>query len=451
MQAASDVAGARGREAHVGGSMSFGTGEGPPRRIAVVGGGISGIGAAFALSPAHRVMLFEAAPRLGGHARTVVAGRRGDRPVDTGFIVFNPRTYPGLTRLFAALDVPVAPSDMSFAASFGAGRFEYGLRNLSAVVAQPANLARPRFVRMLRDILRFNARAEAVATDPRMTVADLLDRLGTGAWFRDRYLLPLSGAIWSSPTRDMLRFPAFGLVRFFRNHALLSHRDQHPWQTVRGGSAAYVSRLAAALVRRGVQIRTGAAVRGVRRTAAGPELRPAGGVWARFDDVVLAVHADEALRLLADPTGVERTALAAIRYRPNEAVLHADPRAMPRRRRVWSSWNYVEAMDTRPDRITLTYWMNALQAIPRDDPLFVSLNAERSIRPEFVYDATTFRHPVYDLEAEAAQGLVRALNGGNRTWFCGAWLGNGFHEDALQSGLAVAERIAAARPAVAAE
>ncbi|MBC7139419.1 MAG: FAD-dependent oxidoreductase [Defluviimonas sp.] len=414
-----------------------------PRRIAVIGGGISGMAAAHRLAANHRVTLIEAAPRLGGHARTVLAGRRGDQPVDTGFIVFNRVNYPHLCALFAELDVPVAASDMSFGASIDGGRFEYGLKSLGAVFTQKRRAADPRFWRMLRDIFRFNRHALAAADDPAMTIGALLDRLGTGPWFRDYYITPLSGAIWSTPTRGILEFPAQAMLQFFSNHALLSHTGQHQWFTVRGGSVEYVRRLEASLRGRGVDIRTGGAVAGVRRPGQGAEVRMAGAEWERFDEVVMAVHSDEALALLADASGAERAALSAIRYQPNEMVLHSDASVMPRRRAAWASWVYTEAAGQAADRIDLTYWMNSLQPIPPDDPLFVTLNGAREIDERLIHDTATFRHPVYDLAALRGQAAVRTLNGNNHSWFCGAWMRNGFHEDGIASALEVAGGIAA--------
>ncbi|WP_212523039.1 FAD-dependent oxidoreductase [Actibacterium sp. MT2.3-13A] len=410
-----------------------------PRRVAVIGGGISGMAAARLLGRRHRVVLFEAAPRLGGHARTVLAGKRGDRAVDTGFIVFNRANYPHLSALFDELEVPVVESDMSFGASLDGGRFEYGLRNLRAVFAQKRNLANPRFMGMLRDVLRFNARALETARDPELTIAGLLERLGTGAWFRDRYILPLSGAIWSTPCARIMDFPARALVQFFDNHALLSHTGQHQWYTVKGGSVEYVRRLQTALTAQGVELRLGAAVDAVRRPAAGVEVKAAGGAWEAFDEVVFATHSDDTLALLADASPQERAALSAIRYQPNEAVLHADSSLMPRRRAAWASWVYTEERGKGSDRIDLTYWMNSLQPIPRDDPMFVTLNSARPIREQLIYDSVTFRHPVYDRAALAAQQKIRAMNGVRGTWFCGAWMRNGFHEDGFASAVEVAE------------
>jgi predicted NAD/FAD-binding protein len=420
-----------------------------PLRIAVVGGGVSGLGAALCLAPSHRVTLFEAEARLGGHARTVMAGRHRSVAVDTGFIVFNRATYPLFGRLLDDLGVPLAPSDMSFAASLDGGRFEYGLRDLASMLAQPRNLVRPAFARMVRDILRFNARAHATAHGAEMTIGDLVEALRLGPWFRDRYLLPLAAAIWSAPPGEMLAFPASTLVRFFENHALLQVRGQHRWLTVRGGARVYVDRLAARLVRLGVDVRCGVPVAGVRRDGTRVELRASGAEWEAFDHVVLATHADASLRLLSDATGVERVALGAIRFRANTAVLHADPSTMPVRRRVWSSWNHVA--DCEGHR-SLTYWMNNLQPIPAADPLFVTLNPRRAIRENLIADETTFRHPVFDRAAFAAQQAVRAINGSHRTWFCGAWLRNGFHEDGLASGIETAGRVGASvAPAIAAE
>lgn len=419
--------------------MPFETLAGQRRRIAVIGGGIAGMAAAHLLSSSHRVTLIEAAPRLGGHARTVVAGKRGDQPVDTGFIVFNRVNYPHLCQLFADLDVPVTESDMSFGASIDGGRIEYGLRNTRAVFAQKRNAARPAFWRMIRDIFRFNAGAKAAATDAEMTIGELLARLGTGDWFRDYYIAPLSGAIWSTPCQGILDFPAQALVRFFENHALLSATGQHQWYTVKGGAVEYVRRLEARLRAAGVEIRTGAPVAAVRRLDVGVDVRSAGGDWELFDEVVMAAHSDESLAMLADPTPAERAALSAVRYQPNTAVLHADESVMPRRRGAWASWVYSEEKGQRKDRIDLTYWMNSLQPIPKDDPMFVTLNATRPIREELIYDQVTFRHPVYDLGALRAQAAVRSMNGANRTWFCGAWMRNGFHEDGFASAVDVAE------------
>jgi uncharacterized protein len=409
------------------------------RRVAVIGGGISGMAAAHLLASDHAVVLLEAEGRLGGHARTVLAGRRGDQPVDTGFIVFNHVNYPGLVAMFKALDVPTAPSNMSFGCSIGDGRMEYGLADLGTIFAQKRNALRPAFLRMIRDILHFNKHALAAADNPGLTVGELLRELGTGDWFRDYYITPFSGAIWSTPVGGILDFPAQAMLRFFKNHGLLGYHDQHQWHTVRGGSVEYVRRIEGAMRSHGVDIRTGTAVAGVTRVTEGVMVRCEGGEWEMFDDVVFACHSDDALALLSDATPAERAALSAVRYQANEAVLHGDASLMPKRRKVWSSWVYVEPAGAKRDRIDLTYWMNSLQPIPMDDPLFVTLNTNRAIPKALVYDAVTFRHPVFDVAALKAQETIRAANGAGRTWFCGAWMKNGFHEDGFASAVDVVE------------
>lgn len=423
--------------------MPFEARQATPRSIAVIGGGISGMGAAHMLGDQHRVTLFEAEPRLGGHARTRMAGRNGTQPVDTGFIVFNYANYPLLTDLFERLDVPVAKSDMSFSASLRGGAMEYGLRDLRAVFAQKRNALNPRFLGMIRDIMKFNARALDSARDPAISLGDFLDHMGTGEWFRDYYLLPLSGAIWSTPTEKILDFPAYALIRFFENHALLSHTGQHQWYTVQGGSEQYVSRLAVAMAAQGVQMRLGAPIIGVRRVAAGVEVRAEGGAWELFDEVVFATHSDDTLRLLTDARPEESAALGKVAYQPNRVVLHADSSVMPKRRACWSSWNYTETARKEMNAIDLTYWMNCLQPIPDNDPMFVTLNSTRAIREELIYDEVSLRHPVFDLGALEAQREVAAMNGTSGIWFCGAWMKNGFHEDGLASALDVAGSILA--------
>nr|WP_276208595.1 FAD-dependent oxidoreductase [Chachezhania antarctica] len=409
----------------------------------MIGGGISGLGAAHFLSDRYKVTLFESEPRLGGHARTVMAGKRGDQPVDTGFIVFNHVNYPHLTALFDRLGVETAESTMGFGVSANGGRIEYALDSLRALFAQPKNAVSPDFLRMIRDIFRFNAGAEAALTGPDMTIRNLLQTLGTGPWFRDYYLTPFSGAIWSTPTQKILDFPAQAMVRFFRNHNLLSHSGQHQWHTVRGGSVRYVTRLEEQLRRDGVDIRVNAPVQAVKRGPDGVMVRAWGAAWELYDQIVFATHSDDTLAMLDDPDLFEEASLGAIAYQPNEITLHADPAMMPKRRRVWSSWNYTEDADSPQDAIDMTYWMNALQPIPQDDLHFVTLNTRRPIREDLIYDQVTLRHPVYDKGAFRAQAQIAGRNGANRTWFCGAWMKNGFHEDGLSSAVDVARAIGA--------
>jgi uncharacterized protein len=415
-----------------------------PRRIAVIGAGISGMGAALKLSNDHKVTLFEAEGRLGGHARTRMAGPNADVPVDTGFIVFNYANYPHLAALFSELDVPVVKSNMSFGASIRDGQIEYGLASLATLFAQRRNLANPSFLRMVRDILRFNARAVEASKEEGLTIGGLLNKLRVGKYFREHYLLPLSGAIWSTPTEKILDFPAHAMMRFFENHALLNYSGQHQWYTVEGGAIAYVSRLEAAIRARGVDIRLNAAVQSVRRTVHGVEVKAPGGDWETFDDVVLATHSDITLNMLADKTDREARVLGAIRYQPNDIILHSDPSIMPRRKAVWSSWTYAEGQSKSTDRIDLTYWMNSLQPWLKGENYFVTLNTTRPIREDLIWDRVTLHHPVYDLGALAAQEEAALMNGENRTWFCGAWMRNGFHEDGLSSAVDVVTAINAA-------
>ena len=412
-----------------------------PQRIAIVGGGISGLAAAHLLAPRHAVTLYEAAPRLGGHARTVVAGINGDQPVDTGFIVFNYANYPHLTKLFRDLDVPVARSDMSFGASIDGGRIEYGLKTLAALTAQRRNLLRPGFARMVRDILRFNAEAEALAGDDSATIGELMDAMRLGTWFQDYYLTPLSGAIWSTPPEQIRAFPARALIQFFRNHALLSTSGQHQWWTVDGGSVEYVRRLERSLLGRGVALHTGTPVHKVVRDGAQVVVHSAAGPQAPFDQVIFACHADQALRLLDRPTPRERAALSAQRFQDNEMVLHRDTAQMPKRRAVWSSWVYTADTRRPQTAIGVTYWMNRLQNIPERDPLFVTLNPSTPVREELIYDQTTFRHPVFDAGALAALRQLREMQGENNTWFAGAWTRHGFHEDGFASAVRIARAL----------
>ncbi len=410
------------------------------RHVGIVGAGISGLGAAHALAPRARVTVIEAAAAPGGHALTAQAHGAA---VDMGFIVYNEVNYPRLTALFAELGVPTAPSSMSFGASFGGGRTEYALHSLDAIFAQRRHAASPGFLRMVRDILRFNARAEAAAAGrPDLTVGALIGELGLGARFAAQYLTPFSGAIWSTPAEGMMDFPAEALLRFFRNHGLLGHADGHAWRTVRGGSAAYVARLSEALEARGAVLRAGAAAQAVRRVPGGVEVRVR-GAWERFDDVILAVHSDQAAGLVSAPGVAERAALGAIRYQPNEAVLHDDPRAMPRRRKCWASWNYVEPARGRGAGIPLTYWMNSLQPLETARDVFVTLNGAGLVDPARVIRRAGFAHPVYDSGTAAAQASVRALSGTGGLWYAGAWLGSGFHEDGLAAGQAAAAGILA--------
>lgn len=430
--------------------MSFDAPVARPQRIAVIGAGISGLAAAYELATDHHVTVYEAEKRLGGHARTVLAGKNGDQPVDTGFIVFNYANYPHLTAMFHALDVPVKRSDMSFGASIDGGSIEYGLRHLRALFAQRENLARPQFLRMVRDILRFNAKAEIAATSDDITIGELVEVLGLGDWFQRYYLMPICGAIWSTPPAGIRAFPARALLAFFRNHALLSATGQHQWWTVDGGSIEYVRRLTDHLKTRGVALRPGTAVKSVVRQPGTVTIHAENASAEVFDQVIFATHSDDTLRLLAAPTPAERGALGDVAYQDNRVILHRDPAQMPKRKAAWSSWVYTAEGAGEEARIGVSYWMNRLQGIPEDDPLFITLNPVRDVPDELTYDAVTFRHPVFDQSALKAQRRIAQIQGENNTWFAGAWLRHGFHEDGFASAVRVARALAPRRALLAA-
>lgn len=414
-------------------------------RIAVIGGGIAGLGAAWLLSDRHDVVLYEADGRLGGHARTVdVPGPDGAIPVDTGFIVYNEVNYPHLTGLFRHLDVPTKKSDMSFAVSVDEGAIEYGCQTINAVLAQRANTLRPAFWRMIRDIVVFNRNALAAAErDPRMTIDGLIRQQRLGEWFTWYYLLPMSGAIWSTPRDEMRDFPALALTRFFENHGLLSVNGQHQWWTVDGGSREYVRRLAACMH---AEVRLKTPVASVERDGDGVTVHATGGPSQRFDQVIFACHSDQTLRLLRDADPVERRILQRVRYKPNRAVLHSDASQMPQRRACWASWVYQASSKATEDAASVTYWMNSLQGIPDETPLFITLNPTRPIAEELILDEHVCDHPQFDLQALAAQEELPSIQGRRGTWFCGAWTKNGFHEDGLASAVGVAAKLGVARP-----
>ena len=404
-----------------------------PLKIAVIGSGISGLATAYQLADTAEITVFEADQRFGGHARTVMAGKNGDQPVDTGFIVFNYANYPHLSRMFKDLDVPVEKSNMSFGASVAQGKVEYALNNLNSLFAQRKNLMNPKMYRLIRDILKFGKMAEETAQSDDMTIGDLVDALGLGDWFVEYYLLPIAGAIWSTATYEIRSFPAKALVSFFRNHALLEAKKQHQWWTVSGGSIQYVYRLTNNLTERGVQMFSGTPVKSVTRNEHGVELFFTGQTSQRFDVVVFACHSNDALKLLAHPTLVEKFTLSQIRYQNNHVVLHA--------RKCWSSWVYQS--DGRGDaaKIGVTYWMNRLQNIDDSDPLFSTLNPFTPINDKLIYDEANFSHPVFDHAALKAQKRIKDIQGQNHTWFAGAYLRHGFHEDGFASAVRVAQGI----------
>lgn len=413
------------------------------RTIAVIGTGISGMSAAWLLSQVHKVTVYECAHRIGGHSNTVtVAGVNGEIAVDTGFIVYNELTYPNLTALFRHLHVPTQMSDMSFAVSLDEGALEYS-GSLAGLFAEKRNLFRPRFWSMLRDLQRFYREAPrdlAALEQIHTTLGDYLDAGAYGEAFRRDHLLPVAAAIWSAPAGNILKYPAASFIRFQDSHGLLKLRNRPPWRSLRGGSRAYVERLTQSFKER---IRLSAAVDAVRRDADGVKIRDRHGRIETFDDVVIASHADQALALLDDASLDERTLLGAFRYSSNTAVLHADPALMPKRRAVWSSWNHIGCDSDDHSCPTVTYWMNSLQNIPHETPLFVTLNPQRAPRRELHREV--YEHPLFDAAAIAAQRRLWSLQGTRNTWFAGAYFGAGFHEDGLQAGLAVAEALGGVR------
>lgn len=412
------------------------------RRIAVVGSGISGLSAAWLLSKSHDVTLIEVENRPGGHSNTVDCNIDGkDVAVDTGFIVYNPPAYPNLTALFRHLGVPTAPSNMSFAVSMGNGAYEYAGSNLLQLVGNASNLLSRGHWSLMRDIPRFfrTALAKLPELSEDLTIGTFLKKEGYSDYFVDRHLLPMAGAIWSAAAGDMRDYPARAFLRFFDNHGLLQLTNRPLWRTVQGGSREYISRLMRDSTLT-VSFRT--PVKSITREASGVTIRSARGDAQAFDDVVIATHGDQALALLADPTPEERRILGAFRYSTNRAILHRDETLMPKRRRLWASWNYMS--DLPPAIVqtsAVTYWMNALQPLPTTSPIFVSLNPSIMPRTSKVLGEFDYTHPIFDAAAMAAQKSIWKLQGQRGTWFCGAHFGSGFHEDGLQAGLAVAEQL----------
>ena len=414
------------------------------RRVAIVGTGIAGLGAACRLAPHAEITLFEKGAWIGGHSHTVdVAWGPHTIPVDTGFIVYNEKNYPNLTGLFAELGVPTKGSDMSFAVSLDNGWLEYGTERFNAIFGQRRNVLRPRFLGLLLDILRFFRTAPGVldaaqGTEP--TLGAWLERSGFGRAFIEDHLLPMAAAIWSCPTAVMLDFPLISFLRFFHNHGLLSYDARPAWRTVDGGSREYVQRLIRPFADR---IRTETPVRAIRRSGAGAIVTTDAGSEA-FDQVVIATHGDQALRLLADAGADERRILGAFRTQQNVGYLHSDTGLMPRRRRVWASWNYLgDRGHVGERRVFVTYWMNRLQRLDTSLPIFLTLNPTRLPHEGMIHRELAYEHPVFDRAALAAQVDLAHLQGIRRTWFCGSYCGHGFHEDALASGLAAADGVLA--------
>jgi uncharacterized protein len=425
-------------------------------RVAIVGSGISGLAAAHALRGQANITLFEAGSYFGGHTHTVdvtLPGSAGERlvthGVDTGFLVFNERTYPNLIQLFAELGVETAKSDMSFSVkvpdAMNGDGLEWSGSSLSSVFAQRSNLWNPKFLRMLADIVRFNRVTTALASsgrdaDMQQPLGDFLCAEKFSSQFRDWYFLPMMGCIWSCPTDQMLQFPVATMIRFCHNHGLIQITDRPQWWTVKGGARHYVEKIIAGIADK----RLNTPVHSVRRDEAGVRIVTAAGT-EYFDKVILASHSDESLALLDAPSAAERETLGAIRYQPNRAVLHTDASVLPERKLAWAAWNYERAQSQGGESagVCLHYLLNMLQPLPFAQPVVVSLNPVREIARKHIMGEFNYAHPVFDLAAIRAQKSVPLLQGRQHTFFCGAWTGYGFHEDGLKSGLEVARLLLA--------
>ena len=412
------------------------------QRIAIVGGGIAGLTAAWYLSRDHQVEVFEAEPRLGGHTFTVdVQREHGDYAVDMGFIVFNDRTYPRFEALLSVLGIGRQPTAMGFAVTDAETGVEYCGDGLGGFFGRRRNLLDPGHWALLRDILRFNREAPALLDSDagEQPLGAYLNEQGYGERFRRHYILPMGGAIWSCSLAQMEAFPAKFFVRFFINHGLLALRNRPQWYVVPGGSSRYVEALREACSAR---FHTATPVTGVSRDSEGVTVRT-GDQSHRFDQVVMACHSDQTLALLADADPRERDCLADLRYQPNDVVLHTDTAMLPKRPRVWSSWNALLGRADDAEPVQVTYNMNILQGFQAPETFCVTLNAGDRIRPETVIRREVFHHPLFTTEGLLARERLLAANGENRTWFCGAWCRNGFHEDGVVSALDVVEGIAA--------
>jgi len=412
-------------------------------KIAIIGSGISGLGAAYLLHPYHDITVYEKNAYIGGHTRTIEVPT-GDQktPVDTGFIVFNNWNYPNLMGLFHELDVPYQKSDMSFGVSIDNGWLEYGS---GGMFAQKKNWVRPKFYGMLADILRFNKRAIAyIEKNADITLQECLDQLKMGEWFRRYYLLAMGAAIWSCPIDTIMKFPARTFLQFFKNHGLLSVNNRPQWYTVTGGSREYVVRLADSFKDK---IKLNCGVRKVTPRDDKFAILDANGHTEIFDQVIFACHADEALSMIDDPTNHELSVLGAFDYQENQIIVHSDTSFMPNEKKCWASWVYLsEAREDKKPVVSLSYWMNNLQDLDPNYPIIVTLNPGRRPAENLILDEHTFSHPIFDLKAIKAQEKIQSIQGKNGLWFCGAYQRYGFHEDGLLSAVNIAKTMGANIP-----
>ncbi len=411
------------------------------KKIAIIGTGISGLGAAWLLHPHHEITIYEKNNYVGGHSRTVeVNTKDGIIPVDTGFIVFNKRNYPLLTHLFEYLKVPIAQSNMSFGASIDDGWLEYSTQKFGNIFTQKRNFLRSSFWGMLFDIIKFNKKAGTyLEKDLSFTLSDCLDALNMRPWFRQYYLLAMGSAIWSTPLSEMLKFPACTFVRFFENHGLLTLNDHPQWYTVRGGSREYIHRLIEPFKER---IHLGLGVNKAWRDKNGVMVEDIDGNQTIYDNVIFACHANQTLSIIADPSVDEKKILSAFDYQSNRVILHGDTSFMPKRRQAWASWVYLsERKNNNDSRVSLSYWMNNLQPLGTDQPLIVTLNPEREVNQKLVYNDYMFEHPVFNAAAIHNQSQMDRIQGLHRFWFCGAYQRYGFHEDGLSSAVSIAQRM----------
>ncbi|WP_409525833.1 NAD(P)/FAD-dependent oxidoreductase [Nitrincola sp. MINF-07-Sa-05] len=422
-----------------------------PLRIAVIGSGISGLSCAWLLNQQHQVTLFEKDDRLGGHSNTVDVDVDGKLiPVDTGFIVFNPVNYPNLVKFFEQLNVASSETEMSFAVSMEKGRLEYSGTNINGLFAQRSNLLKPRFWKMIADLLRFYRESSDMLNNEEfqtLTLRELLAQGGYGEAFVRDHLIPMGAAIWSTPADKMLDYPAQSFLRFCQNHGLVQLENRPQWRTVIGGSREYVTRIADALKGR---IRLNSHIHRIHRLDGKVILEDLHGGRETFDHVVLACHADQSLEMLAQPDPLESDLLSKFPYQRNRAILHCDTALMPRRKSAWASWNYLSGgsdadkrdnENSKESDLSVTYWMNRLQPLSTSKPLLVTLNPVVEPEAGSIYRSFLYDHPVFTLESISAQKKLWALQGHRNTWFCGAYFGYGFHEDGLQAGLAVAEAL----------